>query len=680
MAAGLLEPLVVFWKEWGILVLVLLSFALQVILLITAEIRRRKDSGVLKVVVWSAYLLADTTAIYALGHMSVTSPTSHEHQLMAFWAPFLLLHLGGQDNITAYSMEDNRLWLRHLQNFFVQVLAAAYVLYQSSILARPTLLRPAAILMFVAGAVKYVERVCALKHSCSSHLSGKNYHSFSNVHYAEFHRHGIVRRKSVQAIRAVRAHILLDLSKYLLKEPIDRTEDKCFDGLSWASMYEAAEVQLSLMHDVFYSKAELIHTWHGVCIRVVSLPATVAALQLFRRFSEKDGYRKADVAATYVLLAGAVVLEIASVLRAMFSIWTFGKVGMSRVRARDPFSRKSAWVFRALTFLVLCPVLFRFYLLEKYSNMCRDREIPNTTRYWSGSMGQHNFIYMCSNCKYSRGSRIARWIGWEDWWNMLVYTSSVAVPAELGELLREQMRESEQVDTDSLDHIRNSRGRAALKRRPGLYEELRWSMDTELDESILVWHIATHVYLSWYEGKHTEACVPHHLAQVTKKLSNYMMFLLAERPYMLGDISSRKGYLRLCYWLIHAGCCHYSTEEDLLRIIRDHGDQLLRAGQTPQHAERDNDTYERSVTFDKACLLAAKLISRELETPDANMMKLISQVWVELLFYAANRCIPDSHARQLSNGGEFTTIVTLLLEYMKRGFVSTDSTGIGRKC
>jgi hypothetical protein len=102
MAAGLLEPLVVFWKSWGILVLVLLSFTLQVILLVTAEIRRRKDSGVLKVVVWLAYLLADTTAIYALGHMSVISPTGEEHQLMAFWAPFLLLHLGGQDNTVFY--------------------------------------------------------------------------------------------------------------------------------------------------------------------------------------------------------------------------------------------------------------------------------------------------------------------------------------------------------------------------------------------------------------------------------------------------------------------------------------------------------------------------------------------------------------------------------------------------
>jgi hypothetical protein len=79
---------------------------------------------VLRAFLWPAYMLADSTAIYVLGHLSVTG-RSPEHKLMAFWAPFLLLHLGGQDNITAYAIEDNELWLRHLQTLAVQVAAAA---------------------------------------------------------------------------------------------------------------------------------------------------------------------------------------------------------------------------------------------------------------------------------------------------------------------------------------------------------------------------------------------------------------------------------------------------------------------------------------------------------------------------------------------------------------------------
>ncbi|RLM80887.1 hypothetical protein C2845_PM12G07080 [Panicum miliaceum] len=107
------------WNEWALHVLVLLSFTLQVMLLIMAEFRRRVDNGVLKVFIWLAYMLADSVAIYTIGHLSVTSKSA-EHSLMVLWAPLLLVHLGGQDNITAYAVEDIRLWLRHLQTFAVQ--------------------------------------------------------------------------------------------------------------------------------------------------------------------------------------------------------------------------------------------------------------------------------------------------------------------------------------------------------------------------------------------------------------------------------------------------------------------------------------------------------------------------------------------------------------------------------
>nr|GEV96486.1 hypothetical protein CTI12_AA530670 [Tanacetum cinerariifolium] len=34
--------------------------------------------------------------------------------ILAFWVPFLLVHLGGPDTITAFAIKDNELWLRHL--------------------------------------------------------------------------------------------------------------------------------------------------------------------------------------------------------------------------------------------------------------------------------------------------------------------------------------------------------------------------------------------------------------------------------------------------------------------------------------------------------------------------------------------------------------------------------------
>ena len=54
-------------------------------------------------------------------------------------------------------------------------------------------------------------------------------------------------------------------------------------------------------------------------------------------------------------------------------------------------------------------------------------------------------------------------------------------------------------------------------------------MDMEFDESILAWHLATDEFLT----KYSESADAKPLVEATKAVSNYMMFLLVERPYML---------------------------------------------------------------------------------------------------------------------------------------------------
>ncbi|KAM0997012.1 hypothetical protein ACFX13_007009 [Malus domestica] len=56
-----------------------------------------------------------------------SSPHPNSHTIMALWAPFLLVHLGGPDTITAYALEDNELWLRHLLCLVVQVGVAFFI-------------------------------------------------------------------------------------------------------------------------------------------------------------------------------------------------------------------------------------------------------------------------------------------------------------------------------------------------------------------------------------------------------------------------------------------------------------------------------------------------------------------------------------------------------------------------
>uniref|UniRef100_A0A0D9WE72 DUF4220 domain-containing protein n=1 Tax=Leersia perrieri TaxID=77586 RepID=A0A0D9WE72_9ORYZ len=47
--------------------------------------------------------------------------------------PFILVHLGGQDTITAFSIEDNNLWLRHLLNLVVQYAERTWALKHGSL-------------------------------------------------------------------------------------------------------------------------------------------------------------------------------------------------------------------------------------------------------------------------------------------------------------------------------------------------------------------------------------------------------------------------------------------------------------------------------------------------------------------------------------------------------------------
>jgi len=114
---------------------------------------------VLHTVVWLAYLSADSVAIFVLGHLAVYA-SQPGHQLMSFWAPFMLIHLGGQDTITALSRKDNELWKRHLLILVSQVAVAGYVV---AMVSWPDgRLMAAMVLMFLSGCFKYAERALCL--------------------------------------------------------------------------------------------------------------------------------------------------------------------------------------------------------------------------------------------------------------------------------------------------------------------------------------------------------------------------------------------------------------------------------------------------------------------------------------------------------------------------------------
>ncbi|VAH55150.1 unnamed protein product [Triticum turgidum subsp. durum] len=601
-------------------------------------------------------MLADSTATYTLGHLSLTS-RSADHQLMAFWAPFLLLHLGGQDNITAYAIEDNRLWLRHLQALAVQVTAASYILYESTVVGTQALLRYAAVLMFVVGVVKYGERVWALKHADIS-SSGSKYRFYKNTTDTPSGPPTDERDNTEGLLRT--AHLLLDVPKDMFQGPLPIVVvpkhlygDDHAKSISADEMYRVVEMQLSLMHDVVYSKAVVIYTWYGLCIRVISPVFTAVAFVLFHRSGLSAGdhhYSRADVVITYILLGGAVTLEMVSVLRAMFSRWT-----SLVLNARE---ERGMWG-----------------LLAHAITSIRRFVLPKRRRskwWWSNSMGQHNLIDLCVRSRVSRTSRFAGWMGFEDRWNTMVYSSSIPVSTTINKLVMNQVLRTKQCylldydscsnSTDEPDHIINSRGRHALKRFQ-LYEKLEKFLYNELDESILVWHIATDLYLRWHKDQGQAAADDvRRLAMATEEISNYMVFLLAARPYMLPGSVSRTRYVNMCYCLT---CLKYNTDQDLVSLLQSKMQEYLKR-------ENINDSKKlRDISSNRTLLRATKL-ARELVSPESGppaKLEMIAEVWTEMLCYAGYKCSGYSHTKQLSNGGELLSVAALVVEYRRRGIL-----------
>ncbi|ONM18885.1 hypothetical protein ZEAMMB73_Zm00001d004424 [Zea mays] len=324
-----------FWNAWATEILVILSLTQQVALLFFSGIRRQQGRSLKRLFLWLAYQLADSTAIYALGTLSLIS-TLRQHRLVAFWAPFLLLHLAGPDNITAYSLEDNKLWKRHLLTLVVQVLGAGYVIY-NHIAGGGILFSLGAALMTAVAVAKFCEKRWALR--CANFgviresLEAEDAEQLGKCAlYLEGRApRGGFKGKVVEKeeFLMLRTHAVFRVCMSAMVDSSENPGSYIVDILRYLKekemryMWTLVEMELSLMYDILYTKAPVLHTLPGYCIRVVSPLAVVASLLLFQFYGREEGDRTADVAITYALLGSAFLMETTALLSALWSTWTF---------------------------------------------------------------------------------------------------------------------------------------------------------------------------------------------------------------------------------------------------------------------------------------------------------------------------------------------------------------------
>jgi len=113
---------VAWWEEWQLRILVLTSLFIQLFLFFAAHLRKCCIPSWFRFLIWLAFLGGDAVAIYALATLFNRYRAHRDSAaLQILWAPVLLIHLGGQRGITAYNIEDNELWRRHVLTALSQV-------------------------------------------------------------------------------------------------------------------------------------------------------------------------------------------------------------------------------------------------------------------------------------------------------------------------------------------------------------------------------------------------------------------------------------------------------------------------------------------------------------------------------------------------------------------------------
>ncbi|EEE68020.1 hypothetical protein OsJ_25991 [Oryza sativa Japonica Group] len=596
--AARMEPEEELWNEWEIQVLVLVSFSLQVFLLLLSGIRKRTTSNVLSIFIWLAYVSADSLAIFVLGHLALHI-NGRRHGLVLFWAPFMLLHLGGQETITAFSMEDNMLWKRHLLTLATQVGLAAYVVgkqWQGD----KQLLAPM-VLIFISGTIKYACRTSALMFTAEQTTPGSNlgmqakgwsanwkHYSTNNWMMNEVHTYNELLWEANAGWTLYMA-FLMDMTPL-----ISRPETYSLKGLLSKEhrvyvSYKLAELQLSIVYDYFYTKLgvyfEPEERLNGRFAQLATLGSTFAALFLFARGN--FSYDRADIVVSYILLSGAFILEILSVFIVVSSFWAY---------------------FMATVSDFLCTrchdVIFSIVKLVH----------PESKPQWSQKLAQYNLIIGCIKQKR----------------------------AAAGSCLLKCMKRVIGIQPSTMTHVDISHELKKLVLDKLLQVLISDSIQRAgFMSAVLAWHIATDI--SFFHEDELGCSSPSR--GPSRELSKYVMYLSAKH----GILSGNDGHMRL-----------RNAQEFIVECLEDRQEALDQDAVVRSVAAKiDNLTedfeHPRILTAVEPVLIQSGQLAKELlKMKEANdRWDIIMNVWMEMLCYMAFHCGPGFHIKQVSKGGEF---------------------------
>ncbi|KAK3220128.1 hypothetical protein Dsin_014098 [Dipteronia sinensis] len=623
------------WKEWNLRVTVLLSLTLQILLITLGSRRKHNHKLWISIVVWCVYLSADIVATFALGIITNNVSDIYDEEcgsmdanteLTAFWAPFLLLHLGGPDTITAYALEDNELWLRHFLGLVVQTGMAIYVFIMAWTGSHLSILY---LLMFVAGIIKYGERTWVLRKASIETIRESIVNDGINLAIpgqTGFSRNVFTLFEAYCLVLVYFRPIFLNVKVPL----IARTTASI--STSSEKIFKIIEEALGFMYDNLYTKAPLLYTCRGLGLRVITFFLTSSALVLFRVvvIHDKRKFSNTNVTITFILLVGAIILELYSAVLILssdrFLVWSFMNGNCSTVKVPGCFLTQKRWSnnmsqFSLLSFIIRekplpCPNILNRLRLDKQLEKqwyVADMEINNNLKTLI-------FLYLQEKAIVRR-SRIP--------------------PSD---------------DNIPVGHM-------------GL------NLTEELEKSILAWHVATDIRYE-LDGedikRHGHAFELH--CRLICQISRYMFYLMVLHPNMISDGSMDQITLPSILWAARSlkFTSKFEACQRFNELLTDSETYLYRL-RLVLEGENDNENDIKIFLKNRLPELLRKLSQQAPE----ERWKIISWTWLEMLPYAAIKCRGIQHAQHLKNGGEFLThvwfLVTVIFDFTHKDFTSHPS-------
>ncbi|KAG7542271.1 P-loop containing nucleoside triphosphate hydrolase [Arabidopsis thaliana x Arabidopsis arenosa] len=691
--------------------------------------RKRTSNKFLILFVWSSYLLADLSANFAVsliaknqGKAPKPDDPPQNKKLLALWAPFLLLHLGGPDTITAFSLEDNALWNRHFLGLVFQALAGVYVVVQSL----PNVLWVMILLLFISGTSKYLERTIALYLASSDKFRGsmlqasnlgfenneqtKNLDTDSIIASEMYMKENRGQPKPLKLMFPDRGLTHLEILQYaflffnnfksLMVNNIFsselRDESKAFfSSLHDGEALRIIEVELDFIYEGLYTKGAVLHSWLGLVSRLISLGSLLSALGIFHyRHNKIKEFQKGDIVITYTLFLVGIALDFISIQVFMVSDWTTAILAKLKDDPDEMYSRKDSilnWMFSLKS-----PKWKRQTCRAGHQQEALKR--PFLLRRWNESINMLNFITYSMNadtekihnptdrtCRHLwktcvfpfRENQVARFViatfkTLVEFWYHVPYFFAFLGTRFINFLGIKDLLHEIRLNLYSLENTKTKstarRGWASSDTQIQIADSemlLHYIRDVDYDHSLLIWHIATELCYQ-EEASTNENCDKyeyHTDREISKILSDYMMYLLSMQPKLMSEVAGI-GKIRFRDTLAEAERFYKKMGIINSRSVKLASEKILSVDTSIEPRDVKGN-HSKSVLFE-ATSVAKELMKLEKDF-GKDKWKTLSKVWLEFLFHAASHCDGTTRLELLSKGGEFINFVWLLMAHFGLG-------------